>query len=146
MKTLLTLGLAFSLFNSSVFASDTTEIKDNSSLDYAQVEYVEAVQSSDGTWCFYTTIRHNDQGWDHYADGWIVTDLKGNELGERLLAHPHVDEQPFTRSQCNIHIPKDLSKVIVRARCNQHGFAGQAIILDLTALQGTGFSMRRNQE
>ena len=41
---------------------------------------------------------HPDTGWDDYADGWRVLDMDGNELGMRVLHHPHVDEQPFTRS------------------------------------------------
>ena len=46
----------------------------------------------------HVTLAHPDTGWDHYADGWEVVTGDGTSLGLRVLAHPHVDEQPFTRS------------------------------------------------
>jgi hypothetical protein len=61
-----------------------------------------------------------------------VIDLDGNKLGYRQLYHPHVHEQPFTRSQCNIGIPTDTSQVIVRAKCNQHGYGGKAMVVELS--------------
>ena len=51
-----------------------------------------------GGWRFDVAISHGDTGWDHYADGWGVYLPDGTELGYRVLHHPHVDEQPFTRS------------------------------------------------
>jgi len=103
----------------------------SASLDFAQVTRVLGTQESDGIWCFGTSVRHNDQGWEHYADGWEVLDLDSNQLGHRQLAHPHDNEQPFTRSLCNTVIPSEISKVIIRAKCNKHGFGGKAIIVDL---------------
>lgn len=44
------------------------------------------------------TLLHGDTGWDHYADGWQVFDHTGAPLGTRVLHHPHVAEQPFTRA------------------------------------------------
>lgn len=123
--------LFISLFTSSVFASKFDIDTYSTSIDFAQVTHVVAILSLDGTWCFDTSVRHNDQGWEHYADGWEVIDLEGNQLGYRQLGHPHVDEQPFTRSQCNINIPTKMPKVIVRAKCNQHGFGGKPFIVDL---------------
>lgn len=111
-------------------------------LDYAQVKQVNASQSADGSWCFDTTVRHNDEGWEHYADGWQVSDLKGNQLGNRVLAHPHDNEQPFTRRLCNIHIPDNVHKVTVSAKCNQHGVSNHNIIVDLNQSSGNGFSVK----
>jgi len=127
MRTLLIL----SLFASSVFAEKPDLAIYSTALDFAQVTDVLATQKSDGSWCFGTSVRHNDQGWDHYADGWQVTDLDGNEMAFRLLAHPHDNEQPFTRSQCNINIPSEISQVIVRAKCNKHGYGGKPFVVNL---------------
>ena len=129
--------LILSMFASSVFAAKPDLDTYSTSLEFAQVTHVTATQKSDGSWCFGTSVRHNDQGWKHYADGWEVTDLEGNQLGYRLLAHPHDNEQPFTRSQCNIKIPSGITKVIVRAKCNKHGFGGEPIIVGLSTSQGT---------
>jgi hypothetical protein len=43
-------------------------------------------------------------------------------LGERVLLHPHVDEQPFTRSLSGVAIPSDVEQVTVRAHDNVDGW------------------------
>ena len=113
----------------------------NPDLNFAQVIFVEARQESNGLWTFNTTVRHNDEGWDHYADAWEVIDPAGNVLAERILTHPHNTEQPFTRSQSNIDIPPNLTTVTVRAKCNVHGFGGQEVVIDLTVDEGEGFEV-----
>jgi hypothetical protein len=108
-------------------------------LNYARVEYVEVVQSDDGTWCFSVTVRHNDEGWDHYANAWQVLDGEDNEIAWRLLAHPHDDEQPFTREKCDIVVPGGVSKVKVWAKCTVHGFGGPAVFVDLSVPESDTF-------
>ncbi len=89
--------------------------------DPAVIENVSARQSGD-TWRFDVTIRHPDTGWDHYADGWRVLDMDGNELGMRVLHHPHENEQPFTRSLSGVVVPEGLTQVQIQARCNVDGW------------------------
>jgi len=123
--------LILSLIASPAFASPLDIETYSTSLEFAQVTEVVANKRSDGSWCIDTSVRHNDQGWQHYADRWEVLDLKGNLLGYRVLGHPHDNEQPFTRSRCKIKIPSEISKIMVRAKCNKHGFGGKPFILDL---------------
>lgn len=80
------------------------------------------VKKSGGLWTFDVTLRHGDTGWDNYADGWRVVDPNGKELGLRNLAHPHVNEQPFTRSLSGVEIPDDLKEVGIQARDNVTGW------------------------
>jgi hypothetical protein len=118
----------------------------NPDLNFAQVEYVKATEVSAGVWRFDVTVRHNDQGWEHYADAWQVIDPAGGQvLGERILAHPHDTEQPFTRSQSGIAVPADLTRVLVRAKCNVHGFGGREILVDLSLEEGDGFQVQRRR-
>jgi hypothetical protein len=49
-------------------------------------------------------LRHGDTGWDDYADGWRIETPAGEVLGTRVLHHPHVEEQPFTRSLGGVEI------------------------------------------
>ena len=49
-------------------------------------------------WRFEVTLRHADAGWNHYSDSWEILAPDGKLLGRRVLLHPHVGEQPFTRS------------------------------------------------
>lgn len=135
--------LILSMFASSVFASKFDIDTYSTSIEFAQVTHVVATQRASGNWCFDTSIRHNDQGWEHYADRWEVLDLAGNQLGYRTLGHPHDNEQPFTRSRCKIKIPAEISKVVVRAKCNKHGFGGKPIVVDLTISKGEGYLVSR---
>ena len=101
----------------------------NEDLDYAQVVGVRADRTG-STWRFSVTVRHADSGWDHYADEWQVVDPEtGVVYGTRVLAHPHVQEQPFTRSQSGIEIPAHVEQVLVRARCNVHGYGGCGMLV-----------------
>ena len=68
---------------------------------------------SGDSWRFEVTLSHPDSGWDHYADAW------------RVLAHPHVDEQPFTRALGNVHIPPGITEVRIEARCLTDGWSGR---------------------
>lgn len=74
------------------------------------------------------TLRHADTGWDHYANAWLVYDEKGNLLGERILHHPHVNEQPFTRS-LTLTIPARVKIITIRAKDSVHGLNEQAFEL-----------------
>lgn len=97
----------------------------------ADVVDVKATQLSDNTWRFDVSVLHADAGWDHYADKWAVFAPDGSMLGERILAHPHDNEQPFTRSQSGIVIPDDLTEVVIKAHDNVHGWGGKEVILKL---------------
>ena len=88
-------------------------------------------EKSGMSWKFHVTILHGDTGWDHYADGWEVLDAKGNRLGYRKLLHPHVDEQPFTRSLNGVTVPDGMREVYVRARCSQGDWTSEAVKVDL---------------
>jgi len=96
----------------------------------ADVTKVSVNSAGDGQWRFDVSVRHADTGWEHYADRWEVVGLDGNVLGTRVLAHPHVDEQPFTRSGV-IAIPKGISSVSVRAHDLVHGYGGAVITVTL---------------
>ena len=122
-----------------------------SSAANADVTYVRAVQAADRSWTFHVTVSHPDAGWNDYADGWDILPLNGSKPivheGDeftRLLAHPHVDEQPFTRSQSGIIIPEDITQVIVRAHDIVDGFGGKEIIVDLEKDSGDGFEVSKN--
>lgn len=99
--------------------------------DPTTIEAVKAMKSGD-TWRFDVTLSHPDTGWDHYADGWRVLAMDGSVLGTRVLHHPHVNEQPFTRSLGGVAIPVGESQVQIQARDNLDGWAGELVTLDLS--------------
>ena len=63
----------------------------------AAVEDV-SVSGDPGRYQFAVTIRSDETGCDQYADWWEVVSESGDLLYRRILAHSHVDEQPFARS------------------------------------------------
>lgn len=77
-----------------------------------------------------TTIKHNDSGWSHYANAWDVLDESGTVLGTRTLFHPHVNEQPFTRS-LTLSIPNSVKNIQIRAQDSEHGYGGKTIFLTI---------------
>lgn len=97
----------------------------------ADVTDVQASKQADGHWRFDVTVSHADEGWEHYADAWQILTVDGTILGERILYHPHVEEQPFTRSLSGVAIPSELDRVIVRAKDSVHAFGGQEIVVVL---------------
>lgn len=76
------------------------------------------VKASNNAWSFDVTLSHGDTGWDHYAEKWRIVDEAGNVLGVRNLAHPHINEQPFTRSLSGVVIPEGTKSVGIQARDN----------------------------
>jgi len=88
------------------------------------------VRADGNRYTFSVTVQHADEGWDHYADRWDVVGTDGTVYGERILAHPHVNEQPFTRS-ATIDIPAGVTSVIIRANDSVHGLGGKEIVVPL---------------
>lgn len=80
-----------------------------------------ATKSGDNEYRFNVTLEHEDKGWDHYADEWRVLLEDGTVLGVRTLHHPHVNEQPFTRSLGGVKVPEGTRKVFIDARDSVHG-------------------------
>lgn len=98
--------------------------------DAPKIEDVRATRTG-ATWRLEVTLSHPDTGWDHYADGWRVLAPDGTELGLRTLSHPHVEEQPFTRSLSGITVPPGLSHVLIQPRCLTDGWSAPPIPVPL---------------
>ena len=94
-------------------------------------------------WTVRVTLRHDDKGWDHYADAWRVVDERGRELGKRTLYHPHVNEQPFTRSLSGVKIPADQHVVYVEAHDKVHGWSPDRVRVDLRKAEGERYQVMR---
>ena len=89
-----------------------------------------AMEHAGNMWTIDVTLAHPDSGWDHYADGWEVLDAAGNRLGYRKLMHPHVAEQPFTRS-LRVAISDETRAIFIRPHCSRDGWAGKAVRVEM---------------
>lgn len=96
-----------------------------------EITKVVAHQASDKTWTFAVTLKHDDTGWEHYANEWQVIAPDNKILGTRTLYHPHVNEQPFTRNLSGIKIPADLESVRVITKDTVHGLSKNAMKVNL---------------
>ncbi|MCW9013353.1 MAG: hypothetical protein OQL06_06180 [Gammaproteobacteria bacterium] len=95
------------------------------------VENVKAECDPDRVCKFDVTLRHADAGWSHYANGWEILTPSGEIVGRRVLAHPHVNEQPFTRSLRDVSIPASVDRVIIRAHDSTHGYSERKYVIRL---------------
>lgn len=124
-KYLIVIGL---LLTASVFASE--------------VEIVKVVLTKyTGTWRADVTLNHADTGWKHYADAWRLVDEKGNEIAKRTLYHPHVNEQPFTRSLHDFQIPKNKKIIYVEAHDFNRDWSPQKVMIDLRKFSGSKYKI-----
>ena len=95
------------------------------------IRSAEFQENGDSTWSVKVTLQHADTGWDHYADGWRVVDEAGNVLGDRVLYHPHVDEQPFTRGLGKVIVPSGITTVYIEAHDKVHGWTTNRLTVGL---------------
>ena len=93
----------------------------------ADVTNVKVTQQPNGTYQFHVTVSHHDDGWEHYANKWDIIGPDGTIYGTRTLYHPHVNEQPFTRSLSGITIPNDVEQVTIRAHDLIHEYGGKTM-------------------
>lgn len=96
-----------------------------------EADVVAAEVSGSNPYTFHVTVRHADEGWEHYADQFVVLAPDGSELGVRVLAHPHVHEQPFTRSLSGVQVPPGVTQVTIAARDSEHGTGSKTMTVDL---------------
>ena len=93
---------------------------------FPDVTAVQVVQrGAADTYDFYVTISSPYESASRYADAFRVKTSDGAVLGERILLHDHVDEQPFTRELMAVRIPAGIKTVIVEGRDMKSGWGGK---------------------
>ncbi len=111
-------------------------LADWGAFDYAHVLGATFTQTAADTYTVSATVRHDDMGWDDYADAFEVRGERV-ENGLRELLHPHVEEQPFTRSQTGVEAS---GEVWLEAKTNVTGSGGSKIYVHLPVFEQTTFA------
>jgi len=109
--------------------SDEVEIEDdpqmtsrfNTDVSTQAVAVRVSVTGQEGSYQFNVTLQSPDTGCDQYADWWEIVDVEDELAYRRILAHSHVDEQPFARSGGPVGINKD-DKIYIRGHMNNLGY------------------------
>jgi len=97
----------------------------------ADVIDAEVKHENDGSYTINVTVQHADEGWNHYADHWLVLDKDEQIIAARKLMHPHIKEQPFTRSLSYIQIPDEVTEVTIRAHCSVDNYSGKNMVVKI---------------
>lgn len=100
-----------------------------------QIFAVTVIHQSQNEYLVNVTLEHHDTGWEHYADEWRIVDQQGIILGTRVLLHPHVQEQPFTRALSNVKLNDKHTVIYIEAHDKQHGWAKENLEIDLSKMQ-----------
>lgn len=108
-----------------VYACDGADVPDelNTENPSAAITAV-SVTGEPGGYTFSVTIQSPDTGCEQYADWWDVFRPDGTLVYRRILAHSHVNEQPFTRSGAPVNVAAD-EMILVRAHMNSSGYGEQ---------------------
>ncbi len=122
MKTMTHLMILFvSLFLSSGCSPDNKESDTpDTSKDFAVVLSVSATGSA-RNYTFNVELKSPDTGCDQYANWWEVLSEDGKLIYRRILAHSHVNEQPFQRSGGSVNATEDQT-LIIRAHMHPGGY------------------------
>ena len=105
----------------------------SATVNAGEVDVVDAFAECDDDCSFHVSLRHADEGWKHYANRWEVLTPDGKVIATRVLYHPHVNEQPFNRSQSGVKIPKGVTEVTVRGHDLVHNHGGKEMTVKIPA-------------
>ncbi len=130
--------LLISCSTSSVNETKNIEIQTGDSV--AKIVSVKT-SGNENNYSFSVGVLSSETGCNQYADWWEVVSVEGKLIYRRILAHSHIDEQPFVRSGGNVDITKD-QLVIVRVHMNNSGFS----TLGFRGSVSSGFSEFKTEE
>ena len=127
-KSLILFGiiLPFIACNNDDNPGDNIEPKENNPVVDSLAARVLSITFSgeESNYSFNVEIESPDTGCDQYADWWEVFTPDSTLIYRRILAHSHVNEQPFKRSGGPVEISNN-QEVIIRAHMNNLGYGAE---------------------
>lgn len=99
--------------------------------EFPDVLAAQLTRNADGSFDIAVMISSPYDTPQQYADGWRVLAPDGVVLGEHTLLHDHANEQPFTRTQQNVIIPRDVITVNIEGRDLVNGYGGSTLTVSV---------------
>ncbi len=107
---------------------DNQEGDKPASTDKLAVVLSVSATGSDRNYTFEVELKSPDTGCDQYANWWEVLTEDGQLLYRRILAHSHVNEQPFKRSGGSANALAD-QVLIIRGHMHPGGYGSGKIAM-----------------
>ncbi|GJL99803.1 MAG: hypothetical protein DHS20C07_14830 [Methyloligella sp.] len=85
----------------------------------------EITKDSNGRYTVIATIKHNDEGMDHFANHLQVLTPDGKVIGAMYFVEPKVHEQPFVTIVQSVKVPSGVRELRIRAHDKVHGYTGK---------------------
>ncbi len=85
----------------------------------------EITRDSNGRYTVIATIRHKDEGPEHFANHLHVLTPDGKLAGAMYFIDPHVHIQPFVTIVQSVNVPKGVRELRLRAHDKVHGYTGK---------------------
>jgi len=121
---IISIVLFFIYLNNNTYAQNSTALNTNKKLSKTTVKASVVsliVSGKENNYKFNVGVSSPDTGCDQYANWWEIITEDGTLLYRRILAHSHINEQPFVRSGPALKI-KANKTVYIRAHMNSSGY------------------------
>ena len=126
--------ISWLMFITACQPTETEEKLNDNISSYAVVENVSS-SGKEGNYTFSVTLKSPDKGCQQYADWWEVLSENGDLKYRRILAHSHVNEQPFTRGGGTVNISAN-EMVIIRGHMNTIGYGDGEVAMKGSVISG----------
>ena len=87
------------------------------------------------------TFEHDDTGWDHFVNWWVVVDDKNRPIQKGVIDRPTPGGWPFKHTTRSLVVPTGVNTLIFKAHCKIHGYGKDWVTVDLTRTSGAGYEI-----
>lgn len=88
------------------------------------------------SWEVRVRLHHEDEGWDHYADGWRILSESGEVLANGALREPNLGPASYMITLPTVMLPSFHRVVIVEAHESRLGWSPHRVRVDLAKSEG----------
>lgn len=76
-------------------------------------------------------LKHDDDGWEHYADSVAIFTTAGEKLANVAIKRPHAGHDYISVRLNNLDLPEGTEALIIKGNCSIDGWVGQPVTVSL---------------